>query len=285
VKSDQTSLDVGYADFAANNIGVELYDSSNHTIDYTAAFEEAGDYSLSVFLRGVDGIDDSIEINVEPAAPKVVESISILFEKTSYYEFETLDLSSLSIAIHYDDDSESTIAYAQFGEYGFSVTLLDASDREVALDSELAIGSYKVVVANVDGTIKDEKAIDVIEEDFGTIGDEALENLSNHFAYADEKYTANEARSLAIFDGYFNKGTFQASISRGSGGYDDHLIFAYNPTDHSYYSYGLSLFHIKGDITKGIAFLVMRSLRKRKSVYEPVTPPRKKLVYFVNVRY
>ena len=241
VKSDQTSLDVGYADFAANNIGVELYDSSNHTIDYTAAFDEAGDYSLSVFLRGVDGIDDSIEISVEPATPKVVESISILFEKTSYYEFETLDLSSLSIAIHYDDDSESTVAYAQFGEYGFTVTLLDSSAKEVALNSELAIGSYKLVVANGDGTIKDEKAISVIEEDFGTIGDEALENLSNAFAYADGKYTANEARSLILFDDYFDKGTYQAAISRGGNAHDDHLIFAYNPTDHSYYSYGLNL--------------------------------------------
>ncbi len=241
-KSDQTNVDISYANFNANNIDVKLYDSSNNIVNYTEAFSEEGDYNLSVFMKNKDTLRDNIEINVEPVVtPKEMESISISYDKTSYYEFETIDLSSLTVTIHYDDSSETTISNSQLNEYGLSISLLDLSNREVALTSELSLGNYKLVVANFDNTIKDEKAITVVEEDFGVIGNEDLETLQNTFKYENEQYIAEESRSLKIFDDFFNKGTYSVSLQRTSSGYDDYLIFAYNPTDHSYYSYGLNL--------------------------------------------
>ena len=237
-KSDNTSVNVSFANFATNGVSLKLYNQSEQEVSYTSAFASEGTYTLKAYLTEKENINDTLSVNVSPLT---INSISINYEKTSYFEFETLDLSGLTLTITYNNNSQVTIPYAQFNEYGLSVKLFDSSDRDTPFNQSLSIGQYKLVVSLANSDVKDQVTINVVVEDFGVIGNEALETITNTFNEDNGSYTASEYRSLKLFDGYFNKGTYQASISRSGTTYDDHLIFAYNPTNHSYYSYGLNM--------------------------------------------
>ena len=237
-KSDNTNSNVSYSDFTSNGIALKLLDSSQSEISYLTPFTNSGSYTLSVYLIDKTDINDTKSITVNQV---VMSSISINYDKTSYFEFETLDLSDLTVTITYNNGSEVTISYSQLESYGFAIKLLDSSNQEVDFQEELDIGTYTLKVVSSDGELHQEKTISVIEEDFGVIGNEALESITNPFNFANEEYTASECRSLKIFDGYFNKGTYKVSLSRSGNTYDDHLIFAYNQNNHSYYSFGLNM--------------------------------------------
>ena len=237
-KSDNTNSNVSYSDFTSNGIALKLLDSSQSEISYLTPFTNSGSYTLSVYLVDKTDINDTKSISVNSV---VISSISINYDKTSYFEFETLDLSNLTITITYNNGHEVTISYSQLSEYGFAIKLLDSSNQEVSLSEELDIGSYTLKVISSDGNIHQEKTINVVEEDFGVIGNEALETITNTFNENSGSYTASEYRSLKIFDGHFNKGTYKVSLNRSGNTYDDHMIFAYSQNDHSYYSYGLNM--------------------------------------------
>ena len=172
-----------------------------------------------------------------------IVSLKANLEKTTYYVFETLDYEHLSITLNKSDQSHITVNYSDFESNNIGLKLLDDSEKEIPYTSTFNdIGSYTLSVYSTNNqNLKDSIAISVVEEDFGNIGDEDLQSLKNRFVVQDDKYTAEKPRSLHIFDNYFNKGTFKVDVVRGNNPNDDHLIFAYNQNDHSYYSYGLNL--------------------------------------------
>ena len=210
-----------------NGIRSYVFDNASASLEVT---------SISFDYSCLQNYDDPIDSN-----QKLIESIEINYDKTSYVEFETIDLDSLKTSINYYDNSQTEINYSQFGDHGFTVKLFNSLEEEVGLNSELLAGQYKLVVSTSNVNVKDEIDITVTEEDFGVIGKETLDSLSNTFTFSDNKYTASECRSVKIFDDYFNKGTYQVNVLRGNNGNDDHMIFAYNESNKSYYSFGLNL--------------------------------------------
>ena len=243
-KDDKSTLNVKYDGFIDNNIGLKLFDNSRAQVSYNYPFRLAGNYDLYVYLSTNESINDTKRVVVleDEVVEKQICSLSINSIKTTYSENEVLDLSSLNLNIIYDNGDELAISNTQLEDYNIGVKLLDSSQHEINLNSSLSIGTYKLIVYKIDNSqIKDEIEINVSEEVIGLVGDEDLESLSDSFTFENNSYTASEYRSLKIFENYFNKGTYEVSLNRGSEGYDDHLIFAYNENEKSYYSFGLNL--------------------------------------------
>ena len=192
-----------------------------------------------------------------------VASLKINLEKTSYFEFETLDLSLLTVSITFNDTTQKTVGRSELNNYDLSLSLLDPSGTECDLGTILSVGTYKLVVKQNDSQIKDEIEINVIEEDLSGIGGETLDSLTDNFKVENGTYTAEECRSVKIFDGYLNKGTYSVDLLRNGNVYDDFVIFAYNETDKSYYSFGLNI-HNKLQITyfNGSKLILVKALDK-----------------------
>ena len=207
--------------------------------------------------------DTSVDESSDTSESTQVTSLKINLEKTSYFEFETLDLSLLTVSITFSDTTQKTVGRSELTNYDLSLSLLDPSGTECDLGTILSVGTYKLVVKQTDSQIKDEIEINVIEEDLSGIGGETLDSLIDNFKVENGTYTAEECRSVKIFDGYLNKGTYSVDLLRNGNVYDDFIIFAYNETDKSYYSFGLNI-HNKLQITyfNGTKLILVKALDK-----------------------
>lgn len=207
--------------------------------------------------------DTSVDESSDTSESTQVASLKINLEKTSYFEFETLDLSLLTVSITFDDTTQKTVGRSELANYGLSLSLLDPSSTECDLGTILSVGTYKLVVKKTDSQIKDEIEIKVVEEDLGGIGGETLDSLIDNFKVENGTYTAKECRSVKIFDGYLNKGTYSVDLLRNGNVYDDFVIFAYNENNKSYYSFGLNI-HNKLQITyfNGNKLILVKALDK-----------------------
>ena len=239
-KSDNTTQTFTYNQFASNKIGVTLKNPNNAEVSLTSPFENVGNYSLTVYLTEKTNIKDSVYFEVKSNTPQVVtlNSLAINCSKTQYYEHETLDLSTISVTLRYSDNSQENVNYADFASKNCTVSFLNSSSQEIPLNEELEIGLYRLVVSC--GDLSDQVQISVIEETI-VVGGETLSNLSNQLAFANDQYVSNKNRSIKIFDNYFNTGVYQAQINVTEQGFDNHLIFGYNETNESYYSYGINM--------------------------------------------
>ncbi|MBR0295114.1 MAG: SGNH/GDSL hydrolase family protein [Bacilli bacterium] len=246
IESETTEISIHSEEIVESEDGSESIESvesieSEETEESVKPFDsESMEESIESFESELSegNSESAIESNTSEVA---IASINASLGKTSYDEFESLDLSSFALLINYSDGSHVTINYSQLGQYGFALKLLDTSSKEVALNTTLVFGQYKLIVFSTDNEFEDEIDIIVAEEELGNIGEEALDSLSDYFKHENNSYVAEEYRSLKLFDGSFNKGTYKVSLSRGEKGYDDHLIFAYNQNNKSYYSFGLNM--------------------------------------------
>ena len=171
-----------------------------------------------------------------------IVSLEISYEKTSYFEGETLNLSSLSVTLTSDNGDQEVVNYLDFESKGLGIKLLNNSRQEVALNNPLTIGQYYLSVYLVaKQNIINEVTITVIEDSLPPAGNESLDGLTDSFTVHDGTYTSSEFRSLKIFDNEFENGTLQATVSYNENGYDNFLVFAYDNFAGSYYSFGFNL--------------------------------------------
>ena len=242
-RSDQTTTDYQYSVFATNGITTKLINPNGSEVSLNDTFNVAGSYTVKLSTLALKNsnefIEDSTSFQVKPRedVPVILESLAIHLEKTHYYEFENLDLSGLSVTLHYSNNEE-TVSYANFAAKECTVALLNSNSQQIPLDSELEIGTYRLVVSC--GNVSDSIQLTVAEESY-VIGGEVLSSLHNELTFVNNEYVSNENRALKLFDNYFNSGIYQAQISVTEQGFDNHLIFGYNSSDESYYSFGINM--------------------------------------------
>ena len=137
-----------------------------------------------------------------------IVSVVISYEQTSYFEYDSIDLSTLSVTVTKENNQQEIIQYSSFGVNGLNVKLLNNNNEEININNELAIGEYTLVVyLNSNQNIKDEISISVIEETFPSIGGELLSDLLDSFETSGVTYTSTNYLSLKIFNDSFNNGT------------------------------------------------------------------------------
>ncbi len=119
-----------------------------------------------------------------------------------------------------------------------SSSTLDISKKPYFVEFKSSDEFVEIKNIRIDYSCSDNPDIDDLDD----MGQEGIDTLTNSFTEDGGSYIANDYRCVKIFDDYFNKGTYQVNLSRtGSDVYDDYLIFAYNETNKSYYSFGLNL--------------------------------------------
>ena len=132
-----------------------------------------------------------------------------------------------------------------------SSSTLDISKKPYFVEFKSSDEFVEIKNIRIDYSCSDNPDIDDLDD----MGQEGIDTLTNSFTEDGGSYIANDYRCVKIFDDYFNKGTYQVNLSRtGSDVYDDYLIFAYNETNKSYYSFGLNLANYL-QITYKIAFM------------------------------
>lgn len=239
--SDNATESYSYDDFTSNGINIKILNPNSVEVSLNSPFEVIGNYSLIVYLINYENIKDAATFEVKTNNTQVatLDSLAIHYDKTQYYEFEILDLSSLSVTLYFNNNTQELVNYPNFTLKNCAVSLFDSNNQQLPLDEELETGTYLLEVSC--GDVKDSIQLLVIEETF-VIGGEILSLLSNQLVLSNNnEYVSDKNRSIKIFDNYFNSGIYQAQISTIEQGFDNHLIFGYNEDDESYYSFGINM--------------------------------------------